>query len=46
LWLRHGWHVMLAYVVGFAVLLATLGWQPHEPLNRTPVAPVAVPVLQ
>jgi len=46
LWLRHGWHVMLAYVVGFAVLLATLGWQPHEPLNRAPVAPVAVPVLQ
>jgi hypothetical protein len=46
LWLRHGWHVMLAYVVGFAVLLATLGWQPHEPLKRAPVAPVAVPVLQ
>ncbi len=29
-WLRHGWHVALAYVVGFAVLMATLGWQPHE----------------
>jgi len=42
-WLRHGWHVTLAYVVGFFVLLATLGWQPHEhhkPLERLPVLPV------
>jgi hypothetical protein len=30
LWLRHGWHVAFAYVVGFFVLLAVLGWQPHE----------------
>ena len=29
LWLRHGWHVALAYVAGFATLLAVLGWQPH-----------------
>jgi Na+/H+ antiporter NhaD/arsenite permease-like protein len=28
-WLRSGWHVVLAYVVGFLVLLLTLGWQPH-----------------
>ena len=27
-WLRAGWHVALAYVAGFLVLLATLGWQP------------------
>jgi Na+/H+ antiporter NhaD/arsenite permease-like protein len=27
-WLRHGWHVALAYVVGFLVLLLTLGWHP------------------
>jgi Na+/H+ antiporter NhaD/arsenite permease-like protein len=44
LWLRHGWHVALAYVVGFAVLLATLGWQPHEPHKReAAAAPVTVP---
>ena len=29
-WLRHGWHVVLAYVVGFAVLYAMLGWHPDE----------------
>jgi Na+/H+ antiporter NhaD/arsenite permease-like protein len=28
-WLKGGWHVPIAYVVGFAVLLATLGWRPH-----------------
>jgi Na+/H+ antiporter NhaD/arsenite permease-like protein len=27
-WLRHGWHVAVAYVVGFFVLLALIGWQP------------------
>jgi Na+/H+ antiporter NhaD/arsenite permease-like protein len=27
-WLRHGWHVALGYVVGFAVLMALLGWNP------------------
>ena len=30
-WLRGGWHVALGYVVGFLVLLATLGWHPHPP---------------
>jgi Na+/H+ antiporter NhaD/arsenite permease-like protein len=28
-WLQAGWHVALAYVVGFAALLIALGWQPH-----------------
>jgi hypothetical protein len=31
LWLRHGWHVALAYVIGFVVLLAVLGWHPNAP---------------
>ncbi len=32
-WLRHGWHVPVAYVAGFLVMLAVQGWQPH--LQRT-----------
>jgi Na+/H+ antiporter NhaD/arsenite permease-like protein len=28
LWVRHGWHVIVAYVVGFFVMLALLGWRP------------------
>ena len=31
LWLKHGWHVALAYVVGFLVLFAVLGWHPNPP---------------
>lgn len=30
-WLRRGWHVAVGYVIGFAVLLATLGWNPPAP---------------
>ena len=33
-WLRSGWHVALAYVVGFAVLLVVHGWAPDAP-HRT-----------
>jgi Na+/H+ antiporter NhaD/arsenite permease-like protein len=40
-WLRHGWHVALAYVVGFVVLLGTLGWEPHERV-RSSIEPGAI----
>ncbi len=30
LWLKHGRHVALAYVVGFAVMSAALTWHPTE----------------
>ena len=39
-WLRHGWHVALAYVVGFFFMLAVLGWHP-EPPHKAPAAPLA-----
>ena len=29
-WLKHGWHVTLAYVVGFAVIMAVVGWHPTD----------------
>jgi hypothetical protein len=28
LWLRHGWHVVVAYTIGFFVMLALIGWHP------------------
>lgn len=40
-WIRHGWSVALAYVIGFAVLMLTVGWQPdyiNEPGAETPPA--------
>lgn len=32
-WLKHGWHVAVAYVISFMVMVAALGWHP-EPLNK------------
>jgi Na+/H+ antiporter NhaD/arsenite permease-like protein len=29
-WVRHGWHVAFAYVIGFFVMLAIVGWHPSE----------------
>jgi len=50
-WLRGGWHVAVAYVVGFFVLMAVVGWHPDPKPNpradcdcapyATPQSPVA-----
>jgi len=45
LWLRHGWHVALAYVVGFFVLLATLGWHPNAPHKAKAVSQTHPPTV-
>lgn len=37
-WLMAGWHVALAYVVGFLVMIAVVGWHPHEPHKQIPAA--------
>ena len=34
-WLAHGWHVALAYVVGFLVMLAILGWHPTDKRGKS-----------
>jgi Na+/H+ antiporter NhaD/arsenite permease-like protein len=39
LWLKHGWHVPVAYVAGFFVMLALLGWHPDPNHNKAPVSP-------
>ena len=41
LWLKHGWHVALAYVAGFFVMLAVLGWHPDAPTKRNLVVPTS-----
>jgi Na+/H+ antiporter NhaD/arsenite permease-like protein len=35
LWLRHGWHVAVAYVVGFFVMLAIIDWHPNDKHKAT-----------
>lgn len=37
-WLRHGWHVTLAYVVGFVALVLIMGWHPQPLRAATPDA--------
>ena len=33
LWLRAGWHVTVAYILSFFVMLAVIGWHPDAPLR-------------
>jgi Na+/H+ antiporter NhaD/arsenite permease-like protein len=40
-WLRHGWHIPVAYVAGFLVLLMVLGWHPGP--KRVKGQPVPLP---
>lgn len=42
-WLRHGWHVALAYVVAYLTMVAVLGWHP-EPLNKKPAPQLSAAV--
>jgi Na+/H+ antiporter NhaD/arsenite permease-like protein len=46
LWLRHGWHIAIAYVIGFFVMLAVLGWAPHEKHKAALPQPLAAAVPQ
>ncbi len=38
-WLRGGWHVAVAYVIGFAAVMLVMGWQPHAPHKPLTAAP-------
>ncbi len=45
LWLRHGWHIAIAYVIGFFFMLVVLGWHPdadHKKRVDAPPPPVTV----
>jgi hypothetical protein len=41
-WLKNSWHVPLGYIIGFLVMLAVVGWHPHEPHKDK----VSVPAVQ
>jgi Na+/H+ antiporter NhaD/arsenite permease-like protein len=38
-WLTQGWHVTVAYIVGFFVLLAALGWHPTDKRGKPLASP-------
>jgi Na+/H+ antiporter NhaD/arsenite permease-like protein len=29
-WVKYGWHIVVAYIIGFAILYFTLGWEPAD----------------
>ncbi|HYP66653.1 MAG TPA: hypothetical protein VEP67_00195 [Thiobacillaceae bacterium] len=33
-WLKEGWHVAAAYVLGMGIFYLALGWEPDPPLAR------------
>lgn len=45
-WLRHGWHVTLAYVIGFIVLLSVVGWHPEIQGQAIPLSPASGSQMQ
>ena len=43
LWLKHGWYVTLAYILGFFVMLALWGWHPTDKRVKAALAePAAI----
>ena len=40
-WIRGGWHVAIAYVLGFLAMLLIIGWHPHTPPKAGAAAPPA-----
>ncbi len=38
-YVRKGWHVTVAYIFGFFVLLYTVGWHPHAPHKQKHIQP-------
>ena len=40
-WLKAGWHVALAYVISFFVMLAVIGWHPQPKHKSGEAAPPA-----
>lgn len=39
-WVRSGWHVAVAYVIGFLIMIGTIGWNPdtvHRPASKSAI---------
>ena len=45
-WVRYGWHVAVAYVVGFMVMLAVVGWEPNAPHKPAPAGAVPAAIAR
>jgi Na+/H+ antiporter NhaD/arsenite permease-like protein len=34
-YLKHGWHVTVAYIISFFIMLGIVGWHPHAPHKKS-----------
>jgi Na+/H+ antiporter NhaD/arsenite permease-like protein len=39
-YVKNGWHVTVAYIVGFFIMLGIVGWNPHTPHKKEHQVPV------
>ena len=48
-YVKKGWYVIVAYIIGFFIMLGVVGWNPHAPHRKdkteTPIEQVANPAL-
>jgi Na+/H+ antiporter NhaD/arsenite permease-like protein len=43
-YVKKGWHVWLAYIVGFFIMLYTMGWNPTTPHKKDKNPPMTAPI--
>jgi Na+/H+ antiporter NhaD/arsenite permease-like protein len=41
-YVRYGWHVMVAYVISFFIMLGVMGWHPHAPHRKIPGSEIKI----
>jgi Na+/H+ antiporter NhaD/arsenite permease-like protein len=45
-WIKSGWHIIVAYILGFFILLLTMGWEPLPYKKKTGMANTPLPTEQ
>lgn len=43
-YIKSGWHVVVAYIIGFFIAMGVVGWHPHPPHKRTTSEPAEINV--
>ena len=44
-YVKKGWFVIVAYIIGFFIMLGTVGWHPHAPHRKDKNSPQKIEVL-
>ncbi len=43
-WIKEGWHVAVAYVIGVTIYMTVIGWKPYN-LQQHPTHPIVNPTI-